>query len=333
MRFIRHASLMRALGFAAAAFGVVSSLSEQAYPSWVLLLVWLNALGWPALAWRLVEHSQHPLRTEFRNLLIDTGMAGFWAALSGFDLLPTAMLMALMMMDRLITGGWSLAFRALVVMAVVALLAWILVGFPFHPRTSFSTMLWCMPFFVLYPLAFGTVAWNVNERMRQRKRELEQDTRIDPHTGLATRRQWQVQVEAEVRRFRRYGTVASLLMVDIDHFKQINDAAGHLVGDQVIRQVAACLTDTLRGSDAAGRFGGDEFGVLLPGTAREAAMDVARRLGQLVRERVRNLGRPVTLSIGVAEIGPGLEEFESWTAAADAALYRAKAAGRDQASF
>ena len=136
-----------------------------------------------------------------------------------------------------------------------------------------------------------------------------------------------------MRRFRRYGTVASLLMVDIDHFKQINDAAGHLVGDQVIRQVAACLTDTLRGSDAAGRFGGDEFGVLLPGTAREAAMDVARRLGQLVRERVRNLGRPVTLSIGVAEIGPGLEEFESWTAAADAALYRAKAAGRDQASF
>ncbi|WP_240626118.1 sensor domain-containing diguanylate cyclase [Pseudoxanthomonas sp. SGT-18] len=328
-RFVRHTALMRALGFVAGAFGVASALAGQGHPAWVLAVVWLNAVCWPLLAWRLVDVSLQPLRTEYRSLLVDTGMAGFWMAMTGFDLVPTAMMLAMMMMDRLIAGGWGLALRAFATMAAAALLTWIARGFPFHPHTSFRTMLWCMPFFVLYPLAIGAVAWRLTEHVRVRKRELEQDSRIDPQTGLATRRQWQAQVAAEVRRYRRYGTVASLMMVDIDHFKQVNDAAGHLAGDEVIRKVAACVLDSLRGGDAAGRFGGDEFGVLLPGTAREAALDLARRLADAVRACVLGGGRPVTLSIGVAQIGPGLDDFEAWTGAADAALYRAKLAGRD----
>jgi len=338
VRFVRHASAMRGLGFVTAACAVAASLGEQQQPAVLILLLWINVLGWPMLAWRMVELSPQPLRAEYRNLLIDTAMAGFWAALTGFDLLPSAMLLSLMMMDRLIAGGWSLALRALVVMLGGALLGWVVAGFPFHPRTSFRTMLWCMPFFCLYPLAIGAVAWHLAERVRKRKRELEMDSRIDPQTGLATRKQWQALVAAEVRRYHRYGTVASLLMVDIDHFKQINDASGHLLGDQVIRDVAACMLSSLRGADSAGRFGGDEFGVLLPGTAREAALDVARRLARDVEARVRVEGRPVSLSVGVAQLGPGVigrrkveaeVGVEAWLAAADEALYRAKAAGRN----
>lgn len=328
-RFVRHTSLMRGLGFFAAAFGIASSLVDQGASGWLLLVVGINAVAWPLLAWQLSETSNQPLRTTYRLLLVDTAIAGFWSAVTGFDLLPSAMLMAMMMMDRLIAGGWRLALRALAAMLAAALVGWSLAGFPFHPQTTFRTMLWCMPFFVLYPLAIGAVAWHLTERVRARKRELEQDSRIDPQTGLASRRQWQAQVIAEVRRYRRHGTVASLLMLDIDHFKRINDAEGHLAGDEVIRKVANCVLQGLRGGDSAGRFGGDEFGVLLPGTAREAALDLARRLGQAVRDCVFGAGQPVTLSIGVAEIGPGLDGFESWTGAADAALYRAKMAGRN----
>ena len=324
--------MMRALGFITAACGVSASLSEQGASSAVIAALWINILAWPVLAWRISDHSSQPLRAEYWNLLIDTSMAGFWVAVTGFDLLPTAMLVALMMMDRVIAGGWPLALRALGIMVAGAAAGWVLAGFPFNPRTSFSTMLWCMPFFVAYPLAIGTVAWYLAERVRRRRRELEQDSRIDPQTGLATRKQWEALVIAEVRRYRRYGTVASLMMVDIDHFKQINDAAGHLLGDQVIRDVAGCMLASLRGADTAGRFGGDEFGVLLPGTGRDAALDVARRMSLIVSTQVRGGLRPVTLSIGVAQIGPGLEEMESWLAAADEALYRAKAAGRNAVS-
>ncbi|KAF1700428.1 sensor domain-containing diguanylate cyclase [Pseudoxanthomonas suwonensis] len=320
---------MRAIGFVVAALGIVSSLDGQGAPAWVLALLAVNTVAWPAFAWWRGESTLQPLRTAYRLLLVDTAIAGFWMAMMGFDLLPCAMLLAVMLLDRLIAGGWSLAGRALLTTLAGAVVGWVVAGFPFHPETTFRTMLWCMPFFLLYPLGTGTVAWRLTEQVRMRKRELEQDSRIDPQTGLNTRRQWQAQVVAEVRRYRRHGTVASLMMLDIDHFKQINDAEGHLAGDEVIRRVAACVLDNLRGGDAAGRFGGDEFGVLLPGTAREAALDVARRLAQAVRECVMSAGRPVTLSIGVAEIGPGLDEFESWTGAADAALYRAKLAGRN----
>jgi diguanylate cyclase len=327
-RLVRHNSLMRGLGFVTSACGVCAAMVEQQQAGIVLVVFWINIVVWPLLAWRLMEASPQPLRAEYRNLVIDTAMAGFWSAVIGFDVLPTVMLASMMMMDRMIAGGGGLAARAMGTFLLGAVLGWSVSGFPLHPRTSFNTLLWCLPFLTLYPLGIGTMAWLLAERVRKRKRELEQDSRIDPHTGLTTRKQWQSHVAMEVRRYQRYGTVASLMMIDIDHFKQINDQSGHLLGDQVIRQVAETLLASLRGADTAGRFGGDEFCVLLPGTAREAALDVAGRVSSLVQQRVRGAERPVTLSIGVAEIGPGRDDTESWIAAADEALYRAKAAGR-----
>ena len=98
---------------------------------------------------------------------------------------------------------------------------------------------------------------------------------------------------------------------------------------QVIHQVCAILRENLRSADTAGRYGGDEFGVLLPGTGREAALEAAERLRRAVSSRVAVGGVPVTLSIGVAELAPGMEAIEDCTGAADEALYRAKGDGRD----
>ncbi|WP_238389850.1 GGDEF domain-containing protein [Pseudoxanthomonas koreensis] len=137
----------------------------------------------------------------------------------------------------------------------------------------------------------------------------------------------------QMRRFERYGAASSLLMIDIDGFKRVNDSQGHVAGDQVIREVSAQLLAGLRSADAAGRYGGDEFGVLLPGTERQAAQEVAERLRQRVAAQVAAAGIPVTVSIGVAEIEDGMFTPEDWTAAADEALYRAKAAGRNRVSF
>ncbi|KAF1691725.1 hypothetical protein CSC64_08125 [Pseudoxanthomonas koreensis] len=156
---------------------------------------------------------------------------------------------------------------------------------------------------------------------------------IDAETGLATRQQWLALVAGQMRRFERYGAASSLLMIDIDGFKRVNDSQGHVAGDQVIREVSAQLLAGLRSADAAGRYGGDEFGVLLPGTERQAAQEVAERLRQRVAAQVAAAGIPVTVSIGVAEIEDGMFTPEDWTAAADEALYRAKAAGRNRVSF
>jgi len=327
--FVRYTCAMRALGFYTGVLGVASAMHGQgASATWLLLLV-SSCLAWPLLAWRLSSTSSDPRRAEFRNLSFDTGLAGFWMAMAQFDLLPSALLVAVMAMDRTVVGGLPLALRSMVVMAGVALVTSALNGFAFQPHTRFATMLWCLPFLVLYLMAMGVAARMFSEKVRTQKRILEQVSRIDAETGLATRPQWLALVAAQLQRFQRYGAVSSLLMIDIDQFKRINDTHGHLAGDQVIRDVSALLHASLRGVDSAGRYGGDEFGALLPGTDRQAALEVAERLRQAVAERVVVGGVPVTLSIGVAELAPGMDSIEAWSGAADEALYQAKADGRN----
>ncbi|MBB6066108.1 sensor domain-containing diguanylate cyclase [Pseudoxanthomonas broegbernensis] len=327
--FVRYTCAMRALGFCTGLLGVASAMHGQgASAVWLLLLV-LSCLTWPLLAWRLSAASADPLRAEFRNLTVDTALAGFWVAMAQFDLLPTALLVAVMAMDRTVAGGWKLARRSMGAMAGVAVATSALNGFAFQPHTRFATMLWCLPFLVLYLLAIGVAARTFAEKVRAQKRTLEHVSRIDAETGLATRPQWLAQVASQLQRFRRYGAVSSLLMIDIDEFKRINDTHGHLAGDQVIREVSALLHASLRGVDSAGRYGGDEFGVLLPGTDHQAALEMAERLRQAVADRVAVGGVPVTLSIGVAELQPGMDTIEDWSGAADEALYRAKADDRN----
>ncbi|GAB3512594.1 sensor domain-containing diguanylate cyclase [Pseudoxanthomonas daejeonensis] len=320
---------MRALGFYAGMLGIGSALLGQDASATLLLLLAFTCLGWPVLAWRLSNATADPLKAEFRNLTIDTGLAGFWIAMAQFDLLPSALLASVMAMDRTVAGGWPLTRRSMGVMVLVALVTAAFNGFAFQPHSSFATMLWCLPFLMLYLLAVGASTRMFADNVRAQKRALEQGSRIDAQTGLATRPQWLALVGAELRRFQRYGAVSSLLMVDIDRFKRINDSAGHLAGDQVIHEVCAILREGLRSADTAGRYGGDEFGVLLPGTERQAAREVAERLRRAVATQVAVGGEPVTLSIGVAELGQGMESIEDWTGAADEALYRAKDAGRD----
>ena len=329
-RFIRYTGAMRALGMYTGMLGIGAALHGQGAPAGTLLMLALSCLGWPILAWRLSSASVDPLRAEYRNLAIDTGLAGFWIAVARFDLLPSALFVAVMAMDRTVAGGWSLTRRSMALMAAVALVTAAFNGFAFEPRTRFTTMLWCMPFLVLYLLAIGASSRMFSDKVRAQKRELVEGSRIDAQTGLATRPQWLLQVAAEMRRFDRYGAVSSLLMVDIDRFKRINDSTGHLAGDQVIQQVSRVLREGLRSADTAGRYGGDEFGVLLPGTGREAAMEVAERLRTAVCGGVSVAGEAVTLSIGVAERRPDTPDCQALMNLADRSMYQAKGLGRNQ---
>ena len=154
---------------------------------------------------------------------------------------------------------------------------------------------------------------------------------VDALTRLPNRRRFQGDVEVEWDRCRRYGRPMSLVMIDLDHFKALNDEHGHLFGDQVLRGAAEALAGALRTSDTAYRYGGEEFVVLLRETGLEDAREVAERLCEAVR-RFRVAGHPVrvTTSAGVAERRSSMAHHTELVATADAALYAAKAAGRDR---
>ena len=158
----------------------------------------------------------------------------------------------------------------------------------------------------------------------------------DALTGVYTRRWWFDLAEKDFSRARRYERTFSLLMVDLDWFKQINDAHGHEIGDRVLHQFGAMLRDTCRKSDVIGRFGGEEFSILLPETSAEAAQHLATRITEACRSIVvpAETGEArCSCSVGVTEVRAEDERLDTVLTRADQALYAAKRAGRDQWSF
>ena len=152
----------------------------------------------------------------------------------------------------------------------------------------------------------------------------------DHLTGLANRRRFERQLEREVARTRRYGRPFCLLLLDIDHFKRVNDTHGHDTGDEVLRRLANTLQAGTRGIDIAARIGGEEFAIILTETDAPRGLEVAERLRQEVRETQTPAAGPVTVSLGLAECSAAVADARELFNVADAALYEAKRAGRDR---
>lgn len=168
----------------------------------------------------------------------------------------------------------------------------------------------------------------LHDDLRRQNRELERVSRTDPLTGIHNRRYVEEELARLASAARRHHTPLAALLVDIDHFKQVNDVHGHADGDAALRRVAEGLRRSVRAEDVVARWGGDELLVLLPNTDLEAAVAMAERLR--VATEAEGGEAPVTVSIGcAASFEP---EGMTLVPAADAAMYRAKAEGRNRVS-
>jgi len=176
--------------------------------------------------------------------------------------------------------------------------------------------------------------WSVHLRQRQEKEaEVRYLSYHDGLTGLKNRRGFLEAAEEAVSRSVRYGRPLSALLLDVDYFKQVNDTYGHVAGDRVLARLAELLGGELRDCDVLGRFGGEEFGVLLPETDRQGALQLAERIRDRVAEMAVDDGGyriRITVSLGVAEMDAGIAEVDGLLRAADDALYKAKDVGRDR---
>jgi len=166
-------------------------------------------------------------------------------------------------------------------------------------------------------------------------RRLEELAHTDPLTKTLNRRALGERLAAEMERVRRYSTNMSLLLIDLDHFKQVNDTHGHLAGDDVLVEVATLLLRVVRAVDIVARYGGEEFVVVLPETGGPGAQAFAERLRELIESQSfvasRGFAIRLTSSIGVSSFpGRGVESVEDLLAGADQALYRAKSEGRNR---
>ncbi len=176
---------------------------------------------------------------------------------------------------------------------------------------------------------------HANATIRDQQEVMERfrmDAKMDFLTRIANRRAFEAKLAEEFERARRYGSIFSLIMIDIDHFKKVNDVHGHMAGDQVLRLIAQVLEDQTRLNDFVSRYGGEEFAVLLP----ESTADQGRQVAEKIRRAVENtslvyadLKIKVTVSAGVGEINTESDSQETFVDRVDAALYQAKKNGRN----
>ena len=328
----RHIYPLRTLGMGLGGLLLGSVLHSHQSPAWMWWLLAVSALVWPHLAYLLARHSSDPYRAEVRNLLIDSAIVGLWVPLMHFNLLPSVVLIAVTTYDKFSTGIKRLWLYSLPGMMGTGALATLLLRPEPRLESSLLVVIFTLPVIIVHTMAVSVASYRLIRTVARQNRELEAMRRTDAQTGLAARSHWQEQASASLERFHASGEPACLLMIDIDHFKPINDVHGHTVGDEVIRAVGQVILDCVRAHDHAGRYGGDEFAVVCSGVHADEAQAIAERIrDRIAAVRLRELPElHLTSSIGLAETGRSQLSLRDWINDADAALYRAKHGGRNQ---
>lgn len=332
LSFAKRLYLPRAIGLGIGFFCVAAGLWPLDMPGWVWALLLFNGYLWPHLAFQLARLAAQPYQCERRNLLLDSVLGGFWAGAMQFNALPTVTILAMMAMNNVAAGGLRFFLAGSLAQVGGALFSLLLFGPVFNPETSMLQLYACLPMLVLYPLSLGLVCYRLTNTLAEHKQALRAVSRTDSLTRLFNHGHWKDLLHREFSKCRQGEQRSTVALIDIDHFKAINDTYGHLVGDSVLRLLSERLVQGLRDEDLAGRYGGDEFCVILPRTPPVLASEVMERLRVSLAE-VRTELAPqlrITLSIGVAGYSPFQLDATAWLKDADQALYQAKISGRDR---
>lgn len=321
----------RMLGMGLAALPLSAVLHEinghWAAWTWMVFICFV----WPQLAFLVALRSRDPLRAELRNFMLDSVFAGSCAPLMHFNLLPSVVLVTVVLADKINTGIRGLWLRSLPGMLAAIVVVGLLTGFALAPRTSMIVLVASLPILIIHTLAVSQSSYQLVRKVQRQNLQLEALSRVDALTGLDSRGHWQDQAETLLMQHQANGQPAVLLLLDVDHFKDVNDRHGHAVGDDVLRAIANRIALDIRPGSHAGRLGGDEFVLALP-----QAMPEAEALAERIRVAVEALrfeqlpALRCSVSIGLAPAPAAGLRLREWLEASDRALYRAKRAGRNR---
>lgn len=334
LSFVKRVYPARALGLGLGALAVGAVLYEQQL-HWGYWLLWfINGFVWPHIAYLIAIRSRTPFHTEQRHLLLDSATGGFWVVVMGFHPLASCMIIMMMWMNNIAAGGVTLFAKGVGTSLVGLVLALLIIGFTPNLRTTDWVIYACLPMLIAYPVAIGSITYRLAIQLHKQKELLQRLSRTDGLTGLYNRHYWESRVSDLLAQVGRHPQPLSLILLDVDHFKAINDTHGHSVGDQVLQQIARQLQANLRETELLGRYGGEEFALVLPNTGVDAALATAERLRHVIAlsgfcEQEQSQGLHCTISLGVATWQEGFGDYAGWIRAADHALYQAKHRGRD----
>jgi diguanylate cyclase len=334
LSFAKRMYVPRTIGLGVGFWCVAAALYSSGLPYWAWALMIFNGYAWPHVAYCLARSSPQPYRAERRNLIFDSIAGGFWAGAMGLNPLPAVTTLSMMAMNNIAAGGPRLFMTGLLAQLAGGLFAYWLFLPPLFPAVTQIQVYASLPMLVIYPMAIGWVCYRVAVQLSRHKTSLQKLSRTDSLTGLMNHGTWKEMLHTEFTRCQASPRQISVALIDIDHFKMINDTYGHIIGDNVLKQLSNALTASLRETDLAGRYGGDEFCVILPDTSLTQAGEILERLRRTVNEHndSRIPGLQLSLSIGIAAYAPHLTDAGKWLHEADMALYAAKTTGRNRVS-
>jgi diguanylate cyclase len=326
---------------------------------WGLLL--LQFFVYPHLLFWRARRAAHPLDAELKNLLIDAFLLGLWCAVAGLPLWLTFGFFSATLMNAAFYRNLMGALQA-ILFFVAGVLTWDVLGqLQFTPATDALTTALCIVGLLVYMLVVTSAAYQRSINLRETRRKLRQSEQAlsdantylqlqlsenrtlqtqlkeqanrDPLTGLYNRRYLESTLVRELARTKREGQPLWLMLIDIDHFKNINDSYGHQAGDEVLKKLAHLLHDNARADDVVCRYGGEEFVLLLPNMPQPIALVRAEQWRQAFADMVidhAGFKIQATVSIGMADYPAHGSTQEALVGNADRALYRAKYEGRNR---
>ena len=313
---------------------------------WALLV--LQLLAYPQLAYWRAARAADPLRAELQNLLIDGVLLGAWIAAWGLPLWISFMFFVGVCLNVVIFMGVPGMWKGIAAIAAGVAVVAAANGLEFRPHTELHTSLLCILLLTAYLVFFANDAyrrgiklrhsrWQLGEQLAEITKlqsQLQEQAERDPLTGLHNRRFLDDALERELAGCTQSGVPLTLVLIDIDRFKRINDTYGHPAGDEMIRRLADLLRERVRDDGLiACRYGGEEFLMMLPGTPVAEALDMAEELRATFESlEVVSAGQTMrtTLSIGVAGCPEHGTKAQSLVLRADQALYEAKLRGRNR---
>jgi diguanylate cyclase len=318
------------LGFAFLAVSYFLVQESASIVVWCLLVLW--GLIWPHLAHVAARRASDPLKFEVRNLFVDAFMIGFWVPLMTFNIVPSIAILSMHLLSIVSVMGLRACLLGLLVELSGVALATVLFTPEIKLESQLPHLLVSLPMLVLYPLFVGFNAYSLSLKLAAKQAVLRKLSRTDGLTGLNNRMYWDEQVKRTFALNKRSGATASIVFLDADHFKAVNDQYGHGVGDDVLRRLAELIRDCARETDVCCRYGGEEFCLLLPDTDTRDAEILAERLRQLVAAEVLHQEHDIrgSISLGVAQLTAEMGTYNAWLDQADKALYQAKQRGRNR---
>ena len=319
---------------------------------WGLLI--LQFLIYPHLMYWRAQRAPVSLQAELNNLVVDSLLIGLWVAALQFPLWIGFTLFIGSSLNNTISRGTPGFLWAMLAFFSGALMSVALFGWHVAPATGWPVTLLCVIGLSAYLLLIGELAYGRNQKLRDARTQLrlneqalqqqldenralqaqlsEQANR-DPLTGLYNRRYLDVTLVRELARCEREGQRLSLMMIDIDHFKRVNDSYGHLAGDEFLKKLATMLNEQARVADVTCRFGGEEFLLLLPNVTQDVALVRAEQWRVAAAAMIvpfEEFRLQATLSIGIAIYPDHGRSPDELICCADQALYRAKTEGRNR---